>query len=108
MKALNLFCIILVIFSIVTLFTINDRVRSLNIALEKSKGELDKKRKSIKVLNADWAMLNDPKRLRDLGSIYLNLQHSTSRDFINLDDIPLRDEYLRRTSVIKNKKEDKQ
>ena len=107
MKVLNLFCIILVIFSIVTLFTINDRVRSLNITLEKSRAELDKKKKSIKVLNADWAMLNDPKRLRDLGSIHLGLQHSTLKDFINLEDIPFSDEYLRKTSLSKHQKKDK-
>ena len=44
MRALNLFCIILVILSIVTLFTINDKVRSLNIKLGEMIVELEKKK----------------------------------------------------------------
>ena len=106
MRALNLFCIILVILSIVTLFTINDKVRSLNIKLGEMIVELEKKNRSIKVLNADWAMLNEPRRLKYLGDIYLELHHSTSENYINLDDIPLRVEYLKRSSMIIDKKED--
>lgn len=106
MRALNLFCIILVILSIVTLFTINDKVRSLNIKLGEMIVELEKKNRSIKVLNADWAMLNEPRRLKYLGDIYLELHHSTTESYINLDDIPLKVEYLRRSSIKKNKKED--
>ena len=51
-------------------------------------------------------MLNEPRRLKYLGDIYLELHHSTTESYINLDDIPLKVEYLRRSSIKKNKKED--
>ena len=88
MKTLNFFCLSLLVISIIVLFSVKDEVRTLNAILSEKEIKLIKEKKRIQVLNADWAMLNEPQRLRKLGYLYLQLEPATTNTLINISDIP--------------------
>ena len=89
MKTLNFFCLSLLVISIIVLFSVKDEVRLLNTLLSEKSIQLAKEKKRIQVLNADWAMLNEPQRLRKLGHLYLQLEPTSINTLINISDIPL-------------------
>tara|TARA_B100000686_G_scaffold339697_2_gene414188 strand:+ start:121 stop:465 length:345 start_codon:yes stop_codon:yes gene_type:complete len=45
---------------------------------------------AIRVLNAEWSFLNNPKRLANLSERYLELRPVGADRFVCLDDIPIR------------------
>ncbi len=68
------FCIISIVMfflSIVGLFKVKLYVQSLNRELIKIKSEINLVQSDIKVLQAEWSYLNNPKRLASLVKKYL-------------------------------------
>ena len=45
---------------------------------------------TIRVLNAEWSFLNNPKRLGNLSERYLEVRPIGADRFVCLDDIPIR------------------
>lgn len=68
---LTLFSIVI---AIIGLYTIKDKVNSLNYQVEQISAQINIERDSIHMLKAEFAYLCAPSRIRDLASNYLNLQ----------------------------------
>ncbi|MDR2832008.1 MAG: hypothetical protein LBV62_03805 [Rickettsiales bacterium] len=88
---MRIFCIIsIVVFflSIVGLFKVKLHVQSLNRELIKIKSEINLVQNDIKVLQAEWSYLNNPKRLASLVEKYLkNNSLILASQIKNLDSI---------------------
>lgn len=85
------FCIISIVMfflSIVGLFKIKLHVQSLNRELIKIKSEINLVQSDIKVLQAEWSYLNNPKRLASLVKKYLkNNSFILASQVKNLDSL---------------------
>ena len=71
MRAFCIISVILFFLSVVGLFKVKLHVQGLNRELIKIKNEIDLVQNDIKVLQAEWSYLNNPKRLASLTKKYL-------------------------------------
>ncbi len=71
MKTFCIVSIALFFLSIIGLFKVKLHVQSLNRELIKIKNEINLVQSDIKVLQAEWSYLNNPKRLASLVEKYL-------------------------------------
>ena len=51
---------------------------------------IGKEQESLRVLNAEWSYLNQPARLEKLAKAYLQLAPLKGRQFMKVEDIPMR------------------
>jgi len=76
------------------LFSVKYQVHDLEAKYTRLSGELEDERRALHVLRAEWATLNDPKRLEELASQYLDMGPIAPRQVVGPDavlDIPLRE-----------------
>lgn len=76
------------------LFSVKYQVHELEDNHARLLKELDQERRALHVLNAEWATLNDPRRLQNLANEHLGLAPVPPRQVVHPDavlDIPLRD-----------------
>jgi len=76
------------------LFSVKYQVHDLEAEYSRLSGELDEEGRSLHVLRAEWATLNDPKRIEELASQYLNMQPILPRHVVGPDammSIPARE-----------------
>ncbi|APR98778.1 cell division protein FtsL [Wolbachia endosymbiont of Folsomia candida] len=71
MKTFCIVSIVVFFFSTIGLFKVKLYVQSLNRELIKIKSEINSVQSDIKVLQAEWSYLNNPKRLAKLVEKYL-------------------------------------
>ncbi|WCR57955.1 cell division protein FtsL [Wolbachia endosymbiont of Ctenocephalides felis wCfeJ] len=71
MRAFCIISIVIFFFSITGLFKVKLHVQSLNEELVKIKREINLVQSDIKVLQAEWSYLSNPKRLTNLMERYL-------------------------------------
>ncbi len=55
------------------LFSVKYQVHDLEGEQERLVGQLDDERRALHVLNAEWATLNDPERIRELAQVHLGM-----------------------------------
>ncbi|MDM8335684.1 cell division protein FtsL [Wolbachia pipientis] len=88
---MKVFCIILItsfFLSIVVLFRVKSHVQSLNRELIRIKREIKLVQSDIKVLQAEWSYLSNPKRLAKLMEEYLkNNSLILASQFKDLDSL---------------------
>lgn len=77
------------------LMVVSHMVRKEEMKLANISRQIESEREKIRILNAEWAFLNDPARLEALSAKYLNLVPPTSSGIIatfeeamSLDDAP--------------------
>ena len=71
------------------LYQVELSVRDLDRQLESLDGRIALNRQAVHVLKAEWSYLNDPRRLADLSSRYLDLAPVTPQQLAVFDDLPL-------------------
>ena len=76
------------------LFSVKYQVQELEDNHTRLLKELDQERRALHVLHAEWATLNDPRRLQNLASEHLGLEPVPPRQVVRPDavlDIPMRE-----------------
>jgi cell division protein FtsL len=68
-----LVCVILFA-SVFGLFRVKYSVQYLHKDVQEMKRQIDQEKSTIHILNAEWTFLNQPKRLKELASRYLELK----------------------------------
>jgi hypothetical protein len=71
-------------------FELKYRVQSQEQALLHLNRQIDQDRDSIQLLRAEWAHLNDPKRLADLAQRHLDLVAVTGAQIVHFEALPPR------------------
>lgn len=77
------------------LFSVKYQVHDLEAEQGRLVKELDEERRSLHVLRAEWANLNDPKRIRELAQLHLGMTVTKPAQVLALEglrDIPMREE----------------
>ena len=71
------------------LYQVELTVRDLDRQLDGLDGTVERNREAVHMLKAEWSYLNDPRRLADLSSRYLDLAPVTPQQLAVFDDLPL-------------------
>jgi len=71
----------------VVLFSVKYRVRDLEAKQQRLGRELDDERRALHVLHAEWAYLNNPKRIRILANEYLGMTSTHPFQVVGIDGI---------------------
>lgn len=71
---------------VVGLFHVKFQVQALEDELVRLNRQIDGEQEAIHVLKAEWSYVNQPQRLQDLSSRYLELRPLTPRQIVNLAD----------------------
>lgn len=69
------------------LFSVKYQVHELQAEQERLVGELDEERRSLHVLHAEWANLNDPKRIRELADLHLGMTVTRPAQVVSMDGV---------------------
>ena len=88
MKCSTLILMLMAVIAGVGLFTLKHEVSDLEDKLANLRLETKTHHQEIHVLKAEWAYLNRPTRLKDLGSRLLFLQPPGANQTIDIKDIP--------------------
>ena len=76
------------------LFSVKYQVHDLEAEYSRLSTALDEESRSLHVLRAEWATLNDPKRIEELASQYLDMHPIPPRQVVGPDEmlsIPVRE-----------------
>lgn len=73
----------------VGLFWAKVQVQALEDERHRLDGAIVAERQAIRVLNAEWALLNDPARLRALAEKHLGLVPVMGRQIAGIDDVDI-------------------
>jgi len=76
------------------LFSVKYQVHDLESQYKRLSGELEDERRALHVLRAEWATLNDPKRIEALAAEYLDMSPVPPRHVVGPDamlSIPVRE-----------------
>lgn len=71
----------------VVLFSVKYQVHDLEEEQKRFIGELDRERRAMHVLRAEWATLNDPERIRELAQVHLGLVPIRPEQVVGLDGV---------------------
>jgi len=74
----------------VGIITVKYQVQALEDVLHAKERQIDRDRSAIRVLEAEWAYLNDPSRLRRLSEEHLALAQPSPKDVTTIDRLPFR------------------
>jgi cell division protein FtsL len=89
-RATSLFWLGIAVAVVWGLFHVKHAVREMERELASVQQEIAKTRASTRVLEAEWAYLDRPERLRALASRYLGMVPADSARVGEADDLPLR------------------
>lgn len=87
---INSFFIAIAILSGALLFVLKYHVKSQETELNRIHKEILKNKREIHMLEAEWAHLNDPQRLRELVKTQTNWQIIGADQIVEMDIIPMR------------------
>lgn len=87
---INLFFLMIAIFSGVALFTLKYQVKEKETELKSIHANILKTKRDLHMLEAEWAHLNDPKRLKDIVTTQTNWQVIKSEQLVKVDDLPIK------------------
>jgi len=86
----TLLWLILAAFCGITLFHTSQKVHDSRLRLAALSQDVGREEESIRVLQAEWSYLNQPRRLEKLAKIHLKLAPLKGVQFTRLEDIVLR------------------
>lgn len=75
----------------VGIITVKYQVQALEDVLHAKERQIERDRSAIRVLQAEWAYLNDPSRLRRLSEEHLAFGQPSPKDVIAIDSLPFRE-----------------
>ena len=82
---------VLIVGGIGAVMLLKYKVQALEDELIAGRQQVDRDRSAIRVLEAEWAYLNDPERLRRLSAEHLGFGQATARNVASIDALPMRD-----------------
>lgn len=82
----------LIIVAGVAIFMVSYRVQALENELQAKRQQIEHDRSTIRVLEAEWAYLNDPDRLRRLSEQHFGFVAPSATTITSFDRLPLRDD----------------
>lgn len=88
---INSFFLLVAVLSGVTLFTLKYHVKEMENELKKIHVDILKTKRELHMLEAEWAHLNDPKRLKALVTSQTDWQVIKSEQLVELDDLPIKE-----------------
>jgi cell division protein FtsL len=71
----------------VVLFSVKYQVHDLEEEQKRFIGELERERRAMHVLRAEWATLNDAERIRELAQVHLGLVPIRPEQVVGLDGV---------------------
>ncbi len=86
----TLFCMLIAAAGAGIMFMVAHQAQLREHELDRLQHAIRNARESIAVLEAEWAYLNQPQRLQQLGTRYLNMAPLTPDRIVRLEDLPLR------------------
>lgn len=90
MRKSTLLWLLLAAFCGYSLFYTSQRAHDSHEKLSRISQDVLKEEESLRVLHAEWSYLNQPARLEKLSKEHLKLIPLKGRQFIRIEDIPLR------------------
>lgn len=84
------------------LFSVKYQVHDLEAEQGRLVKELDEERRALHVLRAEWANLNDPKRIRELAQLHLGMSVTRPAQVLTMEtlrEIPMREDGVREDEV---------
>ncbi len=72
------------------LYMLKYKVQDLEHDLVAKQAQIQRDRAAVRVLQAEWTYLNDPKRLRRLSEEFLGFQAASPQNVSSLDALPAR------------------
>ena len=87
------------------LFSVKYQVHDLESEQSRLVKELDEERRSLHVLRAEWANLNDPKRIRELAQLHLGMTVTKPAQLLAMEglrDIPLREDNVETADTVES------
>lgn len=89
-RTINVILILAMVSLSVLLYAINYQADSAERAGNALRRQIVQEQEAIRVLRAEWSYLNQPDRLQELSSKYLDLQPATAQQVGSFDSIPFR------------------
>ncbi len=79
--------LIVLALNIIGLFQVKHKVQNLRKDLSEINRQLLETKEEVNVLNAEWAYLNQPERIKRLADAYLGMHYATVAQVKNMDDM---------------------
>ncbi len=76
-------------------YMLKNHVIFLEKDIRKTNRQIEANIRETHILKAEWSHLNDPSRIRGLSEKYLKLKPITAKQFIDIDDIPFKEEKIK-------------
>ncbi len=89
---INTIFLLVAVLSGISLFVLKYQVKEKETELRHIHLDILKTKRELHMLEAEWAHLNDPKRLKALVTSQTNWEVITSEQLIELEDLPLKAE----------------
>ena len=89
---INTIFLLIAVLSGVGLFVLKYQVKEKETELRLIHLDILKTKRELHMLEAEWAHLNDPKRLKALVTSQTNWEVITSKQLIEIADLPLKEE----------------
>lgn len=89
-RILNFFCVALMAFTILALYHVSEKTRVAHMELSQVKGQINKERGTIGVLETEWQHVASPDRIQQLAQARLGMADTASVQLSSFDQIPRR------------------
>jgi len=88
MRLSTIICVILLIAGAFGVYMMKMHVQNLKSEVAITEKKLREEKKHLHVLNAEWAFLNRPDRLKQLSAKYLNVKPMVGKQLVNFAALP--------------------
>ncbi len=87
---INLIFLLIAVLSGIALFTLKYQVKEKETELKQIHVNILKTKRDLHMLEAEWAYLNDPQRLKEIVTTQTNWKVIQSNQLVKLDDLPVK------------------
>jgi len=87
---INVMFLLMAVFSGVALFSLKYQVKEKETELKRIHVNILKTKRDLHMLEAEWAHLNDPKRLKAIVTIQTDWKVIKSEQLVKVDDLPIK------------------
>lgn len=88
MRLSSMIWVVAVVCAASLLYSVKYRVQSMDEEIASIRAQIAHEKQAIHVLNAEWAFLTRPERIRVLAEKHLDMQSMDGRQMLELADVP--------------------
>lgn len=88
MRFSNVIWVVILTLAAGMLYSVKYQVQSMDEEIAMLRGQIERERSSMQVLQAEWAFLSRPERIRQLASKHLDMQPVAGSQLMDVADIP--------------------